>query len=387
MNLNASTTTLSRQDLLMQMMPIWLCFISLGIIWSPGIIIGYISSDLEFSNLQLLLLNLPYFLCLLLLPLPETRLIRRVGHKNVIMSSLLLWIISLAVLASDLYYIYPVIVSTFFLMAIATTLMLTSLYSLVATLNSKETLPSALSFVQALVPLAAATVPLLFDGATKVMIPTFGFGWRIMFVLFTVIAMFAFSVLGATPHSSFQNNEVTSTKDIQTLLASGSVRRGLLAIGLITGTNLIALLLTVNVTSFLIFQAIGLFIGGMLLKNVSPLKLSYPAITIQLLGIILLWTGGSDIIDNLSFVLIGFSNAPLFAIVLSLLFTKHPNNKYAVTALTVTATSIGVLLLTVAILMIDSFGETAAYLILLASTLLIMGCLGAEKFSVSEPRQ
>ncbi|MDE6768905.1 MAG: hypothetical protein K2J78_04175, partial [Muribaculaceae bacterium] len=129
-----------------------------------------------------------------------------------------------------------------------------------------------------------------------------------------------------------------------------------------------------------------LFIGGMLLKNVSPLKLSYPAIAIQLLGIILLWIGGSDFTADLSFVLIGFSNAPLFAIVLSLLFTKHPNNKYAVTALAVTAISIGVLLLTVATLTTSSFGETVAYLILSASTFLIMGCLIIEKFSESEPR-
>ncbi|MDE5882129.1 MAG: MFS transporter [Muribaculaceae bacterium] len=386
MNLNASTTTLSRQDLVMQMMPIWLCFISLGIIWSPEIIIGYISSDLELSNIQVLLLNLPYFICLLLLPLPETMLIRRVGHKNVIMSSLLLWIMALVILASDLYYTYPIMVAAFFLMAIATTLMLTSLYSLIATLNSNETLPSALAFVQTLVPLAAAAVPLLFDGANKVTIPTFGFGWRIIFVLFAIIAMFAFSVLGATPHNSFQDDEANLFKDIKTLLASGTVRRGILATGFIAGTNFIALLLTINVTSFLIFQAIGLFIGGMLLRNVSPLKLSYPAIAIQLLGIILLWIGGSDFTADLSFVLIGFSNAPLFAIVLSLIFTKHPNNKYAVTALAVTAISIGVLLLTVATLTTGSFGETVAYLILSASTLLIMGCLVIEKFSESEPR-
>lgn len=363
----------------MQMMPIWLCFISLGIIWSPEISIGYISSDLDLSNRQVLLLNLPYFLCLLLLPVPATFLIRRFGHKNVVMSSLLLWIIALVVLASDLYYTYPVMVSAFFLMAIATTLMLTSLYSLIDTLNSNETLPSTLSFVQALVPLAATTVPLLFDGANKVMIPTFGFGWRIIFVLFAIIAMFAFSVLGATPHSSLQDDKPNLIENIKFLLASGSVRRGILILSLIAGTNLIALLLTVNVTPFLIFQTISLFIGGMLMKNVSPLKLGYPAIAVQSLGIILLWVGGNNIITNLSFLLIGFGNAPLFPIAISLLFTKHPNNKYAITALTVMAISGGILLLITAILTMASFEESAAYIILSISTLLIMGLLGLRK--------
>lgn len=372
MNPNASTTTISRQDLYMHMIPIWLCFISLGIIWSPSYIVSYISSDLTFTYVQTLLFYLPYLFCYFLLPIPALSLIHRFGYKNMLMASLILWIVALIILASDYYYNYSTLVIACSFMAIASPVMLTALYSFITTFFSNAILPSTLSFGQALMPLAATIVPYLFEGANKVMIPTFGFGWRIIFVWFAISSMFALSVLAATPSTISASEEHNFIKTIKGLLRSPSFCKNMSAIAVLTGINLISLLLTINLTSFLLFQAAGLFIGGVTLKNFPPVKVGYLAVAILLLGVTLLWIGENETISNLSFAFIGFSNAPLFIIAISRLFTAHWDKKYAVTGLTVTAISGGIILLITAIVTIAMFGNISAYCILSVSVLIII---------------
>lgn len=372
MNSNASTILLSRQDLIMQMMPIWLCFASLGIIWNPGLIINYISYDLQLSSIQTLCLRLPGLLSLLLLPFPCLMLIRRTGHKTAIMTSLFLWAIALLLPASDFYYDYPAMIVACSLMAMADTLMLTSLYLKIALLQSKESLPSVLSFIQSLVPLTAVTVPLIINGAFNVMIPTFGLGWRIIFLLFAILAMLAFSALGATPPSTSPYPASDLLKIAKTLLASGDIRKNMIAITCIAGINLISLQLISETISFFLFQAAGLLIGGLLLKTVPIMKMGRLGIAMELAGIILLWIEGTEFISHLSIIIIGFANASLFPLILSRAFISHPDKKYAVTALMMTALSGGIVLFITAIFTMMAFGQQAVYIILTATVLFMI---------------
>ena len=88
---------------------------------------------------------------------------------------------------------------SFSLLGIGNAIMQTSLNPLVTNLISEDKLASTLTFGQFVKAIASFLAPILAAWGATTYIPTFGLGWRALFVIYAIVSFLSISVLAATP--------------------------------------------------------------------------------------------------------------------------------------------------------------------------------------------
>jgi fucose permease len=186
-------------------------------------------------------------------------------------------------------------------------------------------------------------------GATGAL-PLFGLGWRVLFPVYTVIAIIAILWLGATPiEEEKTNGKVSSFGDCFGLLRNPFILMCFLAImchvGIDVGTNTTApkilqerLGFTLDEAAFatslyFIFRTIGCLTGSIILQRISTKRFMAFSVVLMLLSMIGMMAFDSRFVIYTSIALVGYGNSNVFSMAFSEALIALPDKKNEVSGL------------------------------------------------------
>lgn len=191
------TVATGRKSSLLQIAPVMLCFFAMGFVDLVGTASNYVQKDLGLSDSQANLFPSLVFFWFLIFSVPTGMLMNMIGRKKTVL-------VSLAVTAGSLILpvfgdSYMMMLMAFSLLGIGNAIMQTSLNPLVTNLISGDRLASTLTFGQFVKAIASFLAPLLAAWGATTYLPTFGLGWRVLFVIYAIVSLLSIAALGATP--------------------------------------------------------------------------------------------------------------------------------------------------------------------------------------------
>jgi fucose permease len=227
--------------------------------------------------------------------------------------------------------------------------MQTSLNPLVTNLISGDKLASTLTFGQFVKAIASFLAPILAAWGATTYLPTFGLGWRILFIIFAVVCCLSISALAATPIEEDRRERASSVADCLKLLGTPFVLLCFLGImchvGIDVGTNTTApkILMerlglpleeaTYATSIYFVFRTAGCFLGAFILRTVSPKVFFALSVAMMALAMALLFVGQNLWLLYVGVALIGFGNSNIFSIVFAQALTATPEHKNEVSGL------------------------------------------------------
>lgn len=337
----------TRKSFLLQIIPVMLCFFVMGFVDLVGTASNYVQKDLGLTDSQANLFPSLVFFWFLFFSVPTGMLMNKIGRKNTVMISLVVTVASLIVpIFGDGY---TTMLIAFSLLGIGNAIMQTSLNPLVTNLISGDKLASTLTFGQFVKAIASFLAPILAAwGATTIM-PTFGLGWRSLFVIYALVCLLSIALLGATPIEEERPDRASGVGECLKLLGRPFILLCFLGImchvGIDVGTNTTApkiimerLALPLEEAGFatglyFIFRTIGCFSGAFILRSVSAKLFFAISVLMMLAGMALLFVGHSITPLYIGIALIGFGNSNIFSIVFAQALLYTPNEKNEVSGL------------------------------------------------------
>ena len=224
----------------MKLVPVMLCFFAMGFVDLVGIASNYVKADLGLSDSVANVFPSMVFFWFLIFSVPTGMLMNRIGRKNTVLLSLVVTIVSLLLpLFGDSF---GVMLVSFCLLGIGNALMQTSLNPLISTVIQGGNLASTLTFGQFIKAIASFLAPYIaMWGATAAM-PSFGFGWKVLFLIYFVVGVLSALLLFVTPiHEEKAEGKASSFGDCLRLLGKPIVLLSFLGImchvGIDVGTN------------------------------------------------------------------------------------------------------------------------------------------------------
>ena len=181
----------------MKLVPVMLCFFAMGFVDLVGIASNYVKEDLGLSDSVANVFPSMVFFWFLIFSVPTGMLMNRIGRKNTVLLSLVVTIVSL--LLPLFGGSFGVMLASFSLLGIGNALMQTSLNPLISTIVRGGNLASTLTFGQFIKAIASFLAPYIaMWGATAAM-PSFGFGWKVLFLVYFVVGVLSALLLFVTP--------------------------------------------------------------------------------------------------------------------------------------------------------------------------------------------
>ncbi len=341
------TLVTNRKSFLLQIMPVMLCFFAMGFVDLVGTASNYVQKDLGLTDAQANIFPSLVFFWFLIFSVPTGMLMNRIGRKNTVLISLVVTAVSLAIPAfGDNYWI---MLLSFSLLGIGNAIMQTSLNPLVTNLISSDRLASTLTFGQFVKAIASFLAPVIAAWAATTVFPTFGLGWRALFVIYAVISFLSISLLAATPIEEERPDKASGVKECLRLLGRPFILLCFLGImchvGIDVGTNTTApkiimerLGLPLEEAGFatgiyFIFRTLGCFLGAFILRSVSPKAFFGASVAMMLAGMAILFAGQSLTPLYIGIALIGFGNSNIFSVVFSQALLSSPREKNEVSGL------------------------------------------------------
>ena len=168
------------------LIPVMLCFFAMGFVDMVGIASNYVKEDLNLNDATANMFPSLVFFWFLLFSVPTGMLMSKIGKKNTVLLSLAVTTVSL--LLPLFGENFTLMLVSFSLLGIGNTLMQTSLNPLVSVVI-KGNLASTLTFGQFVKAIASFLAPYIAMWGAMATIPSFGFGWRILFPIYMIIGM------------------------------------------------------------------------------------------------------------------------------------------------------------------------------------------------------
>ncbi len=305
------------------LIPVMFCFFAMGFVDLVGIASNYVKEDLQLTDSVANIFPSLVFFWFLIFSVPTGMLMNKIGRKNTVLLSLVVTVVSL--LMPLFGETFPIMLCAFSLLGIGNALMQTSLNPLVSTVMGGGNLASTLTFGQFIKAIASFLAPYLaMWGATQVL-PSFGYDWRVLFMIYFVVGVLATALLAITPiEEEMISGKPSTFAECIKLLGTPIVLLSFFGImchvGIDVGTNTTApkilmerLGLTLNDAAFatslyFIFRTIGCLTGSFFLR-VLP-KMLYTAIA-----------------------LVGYGNSNIFSICFAQALTAMPQKQNEVSGL------------------------------------------------------
>lgn len=345
----ATTQTLvtNRKSFMLQIIPVMLCFFVMGFVDLVGTASNYVQKDLGLSDSQANLFPSLVFFWFLIFSVPTGMLMNKIGRKKTVL-------ISLAVTASSLFIpafgdSYVVMLVSFSLLGIGNAIMQTSLNPLVTNLISGDKLASTLTFGQFVKAIASFLAPIIAAWGATTVFPTFGLGWRALFVIYAVISFLSISLLAATPIEEEKPDKATGIAECLKLLGRPFIFLCFLGImchvGIDVGTNTTAPKIIMErlglpleeagfaTSVYFIFRTLGCFLGAFLLRAMSPKLFFAISVFMMLAGMAILFFCDTLMPLYVGIGLIGFGNSNIFSVVFSQALVYTPNERNEVSGL------------------------------------------------------
>lgn len=341
------TMTATRKTSLMQFIPVMLCFFAMGFVDLVGTASNYVQKDLGLTDAQANLFPSLVFFWFLIFSVPTGMLMNRIGRKKTVLISLAVTALSLVIpLTGEGYF---TMLAAFSLLGIGNAIMQTSLNPLVTNLIGNDKLASTLTFGQFVKAIASFLAPILAAWGATTYLPTFGLGWRALFVIFAIVSFLSISALAATPIEEERPDKVSGVKECLKLLGRPFILLCFIGImchvGIDVGTNTTApkiimerLGLALEEATFatglyFIFRTAGCFLGAFLLRVMSPKLFFGISVAMMLAAMVILLTGQSIGLIYVGIALVGFGNSNIFSVVFAQALNASPSEKNEVSGL------------------------------------------------------
>ena len=354
----------------MKLVPVMLCFFAMGFVDLVGIASNYVKEDLGLSDSVANVFPSMVFFWFLIFSVPTGILMNRIGRKNTVLLSLAVTIVSLLLpLLGDGFY---VMLASFCLLGIGNALMQTSLNPLISTVVKGGNLASTLTFGQFVKAIASFLAPYIAVWGAMDVLPTFGYDWKVLFLIYLVVGVISALLLFVTPIeeekagdklTSRQGNQQTDGKqgksacrlvcsslvDCFRLLGRPIVLLSFLGImchvGIDVGTNTTApkllierLGMTLNEAAFatslyFIFRTVGCLTGSFFLRVISNRSFFVISVAMMALSMVGMFFGESKAVLYVAIALVGYGNSNIFSIVFSQALLAIPDKQNEVSGL------------------------------------------------------
>lgn len=337
----------NRKSFLLQIIPVMLCFFVMGFVDLVGTASNYVQKDLGLSDSQANLFPSLVFFWFLIFSVPTGMLMNKIGRKNTVL-------ISLVVTAASLFIpafgdSYAVMLVSFSLLGIGNAIMQTSLNPLVTNLISGDKLASTLTFGQFVKAIASFLAPIIAAWGATTLFPTFGLGWRALFVIYAVISFLSISLLAATPIDEEKSDRASGVGECLRLLGRPFIFLCFLGImchvGIDVGTNTSAPKIIMERIGlpleeagfatgvYFIFRTAGCFLGAFILRAMPARRFFGISVFMMLAGMLILLFCKTLVPLYIGIGLIGFGNSNIFSVVFSQALVYTPNERNEVSGL------------------------------------------------------
>ena len=368
------TLVTNKKSFLLQIIPVMLCFFAMGFVDLVGTASNYVQKDLGLTDSQANLFPSLVFFWFLIFSVPTGMLMNKIGRKNTVLISLVVTAVSLAIpVFGDNYWVMLV---SFSLLGIGNAIMQTSLNPLVTNLISSDKLASTLTFGQFVKAIASFLAPIIAAWGATTVFPTFGLGWRALFVIYAVVSFLSISLLAATPIEEERPDKASGVGECLRLLGRPFILLCFLGImchvGIDVGTNTTApkiimerLGLPLEEAGFatgvyFIFRTLGCFLGAFILRAVSPKLFFLVSVVMMIAGLAILLVCNTLTPLYVGIALIGFGNSNIFSVIFSQALLSSPNEKNEVSGLMIMGLFGGTVFPLAMGFAADTFGQSGA---------------------------
>ena len=329
------------------LVPVMLCFFAMGFVDMVGIASNYVKVDLGINDATANMFPSLVFFWFLLFSVPTGMLMNKIGKKRTVLLSLLVTIVSLVLpLFGESFGLMLV---TFSLLGIGNTLMQTSLNPLVSVVI-KGNLAATLTFGQFVKAIASFLAPYIAMWGAMGALPSFGYGWRVLFPIYMIIGMAAAAFLSVTsiPEDE-ETGKASSLADSVKLLGKPIVLLSFIGImchvGVDVGTNTTApkilmerLGWTLNDAAFatslyFIFRTVGCLTGSFFLRVMKAHTFFIISVSMMALSMVGMFVGTNQMLLYAAIALVGYGNSNVFSIVFSQALLSEPESKNEVSGL------------------------------------------------------
>ena len=329
------------------LVPVMLCFFAMGFVDMVGIASNYVKADLGLNDATANMFPSLVFFWFLLFSVPTGMLMNKIGKKRTVLMSLVVTIVSLALpLFGESFGLMLV---AFSLLGIGNTLMQTSLNPLVSVVI-KGNLAATLTFGQFVKAIASFLAPYIAMWGAMGALPSFGFGWRVLFPIYMVVGMAAAAFLSVTSIPDDQAmGKASSLTDSVKLLGKPIVLLSFIGImchvGVDVGTNTTApkilmerLGWTLNDAAFatslyFIFRTVGCLTGSFFLRVMKARTFFIISVSMMALSMVGMFVGTNQTLLYAAIALVGYGNSNVFSIVFSQALLSVPESKNEVSGL------------------------------------------------------
>ncbi len=378
---NKSNTSLSK------LIPVMLCFFTMGFVDLVGIASNYVKADLHLTDSQANIFPSLVFFWFLIFSIPTGMLMNHIGRKKTVLLSLIVTILSLLLpIFGDSYMLMLV---SFSLLGIGNTLMQTSLNPLLSNIVNGDKLASSLTFGQFIKAIASFLAPYIAMWGSTQAIPAFGLSWRVLFPVYMVIGVIAVFALNFTSISEEKEEGKPSTFfECLSLLSKPFILLSFIGImchvGIDVGTNTTApkilierLYMTLTDAGFatslyFIFRTAGCLLGSYFLSKFSAKSFFLISVLCMLAAMVGLFIFSTQAMLYVCIALIGFGNSNIFSIVFSQALLYLPEKRNEVSGLMVMGLFGGTIFPLAMGFMSDMMGQVGAVIIMTIGVLYLL---------------
>ena len=332
----------------LQLIPVMFCFFAMGFVDLVGIASNYVQKDLGLSNSVANVLPSLVFFWFLIFSVPTGMLMNRIGRKRTVLLSLVVTVASLMLPLLGEGFVLMLV--AFSLLGIGNALMQTSLNPLISSVINGDHLASTLTFGQFIKAIASFLAPYIAMWGAAAAMPSFGYGWRVLFLVYFVVGLLATLLLFATPIKEEPlKGRASGFADCLRLLGRPIVLLSFVGImchvGIDVGTNTTApkilmerLSMSLDEAAFatslyFIFRTVGCLTGSFFLRVMSNRVFFAASVTMMILSMAGLAFGESKAVLYAAVALVGYGNSNVFSIILTQAMLSLPEKKNEVSGL------------------------------------------------------
>ena len=368
------------------LLPVMLCFFTMGFVDLVGIASNYVQSDLGLTDSQANIMPSLVFFWFLIFSVPTGMLMNKIGRKRTVLLSIIVTVQSLAlpIFGNS----YPLMLIAFSLLGIGNALMQTSLNPLVSNIVTGN-LSSTLTFGQFVKAIASFLAPYIaMWGATQI-IPAGELGWRVLFPIYGVIGIIAIVCLGLTHINEEPVAKGSSVIDCFKLLGNPFILLCFLSImchvGIDVGTNTTApkiLMERLGMTLadagfatslYFIFRTIGCLSGSAILRKVPEKVFFAVSVAMIIASMIILSVAQTQWLLYVGIALVGFGNSNIFSITFAQALAHDPEHKNEISGLMIMGLFGGTIFPLAMGFMSDAMGTLGAVIVMIIGAAYLLG--------------
>lgn len=335
---------MQKQNRIFGLISVMFAFFAMGIIDIIGIVSNYIKSDFGVNNTVVGALSFVLFLSFLLLSIPTSGLMNKIGQRKTVILS----IIVMCLAHASLLLCYNMISITLFyvLLGVGITMVQTGFSPLIASVVPHKYLSTTMTFGQFVKAIGSALMPLATAWAVF-----YYSDWRGVLLVVIGFSIFVIALLCVTPIQEEVPRRAMKFKETFALIKNPFLQFSFIAmlchVGVDVGMAISSprlLMERVNCsievanytnTVFFIARTMGCLLGTVMLSFVSNKRFYNIGIVITLIGIVGILFAPTTLLIYICIALVAAGNSNVFPIMVSKCMMAYPDNKNEVSAIMV----------------------------------------------------